>query len=68
MVGGVDMRDISDWSFADDMNKMHDFMTMGMKEFFYYYSYINEDDYFATYHEIMLMLKAKYPYMEFEEV
>lgn len=62
------MRDISDWSFADDMNKMHDFMTLSMGDFLESYSYLDEDDYFATYHEIMLMLKAKYPYMELEEV
>ena len=62
------MTDITKWSFADDMNKMHDFMTMNMEEFLFSYSYLNEDDYYATYHEVMEMLKAKYPYMEMEDV
>lgn len=62
------MTDITKWSFADDMNKMHDFMTLNMEEFLFSYSYLNEDDYYATYHEIMEMLKAKYPYMEMEDV
>ena len=62
------MRDISTWSFADDANKMHDFMTLSMEDFMNGYSYLDEDDYFATYHEIMDMLKKKYPNMETEEV
>ena len=62
------MRDIAGWSFADDMNKMHDFMTLNMEEFMFSYGCLDEDDYFATYHEIMAMLQEKYPYMEMEEV
>ena len=62
------MVDISGWSFADDANKMHDFMTLNMEEFLFSYSYLNEDDYYATYNEIMEMLKNKYPYFEMEEV
>lgn len=62
------MKDISNWTFADDMNKMHDFMTLSMNDFLLSYSYLEEKDYFATYHEIMSMLKEKYPYMEMEDV
>lgn len=62
------MRDIAGWSFADDMNKMHDFMTLGMEDFMKSYSYLDEDDYYATYHEIMGMIKRKYPLAEFEEL
>lgn len=62
------MRDITGWSFASDANKMHDFMTLSMEDFMFGYGYLDEDDYFATYHEIMSMLKAKYPMMEMEEV
>ena len=62
------MVNISNWSFADDANKMHDFMTLSMEEFLFSYSYLNEDDYYATYNEIMEMLKNKYPYFEMEEV
>lgn len=62
------MKDITNWSFADDANKMHDFMTLSMEEFLFSYSYLNENDYFATYNEIMEMLKEKYPCFEMEEV
>lgn len=62
------MKDISNLTFTDDMNKMHDFMTLSMDEFLFSYSYLEEKDYFATYHEIMSMLKEKYPYMEMEDV
>ena len=62
------MTDITKWSFADDANKMHDFMTQSMEVFLYSYSYLTEDDYYATYHEIMTMLKEKYPQMEMEDV
>lgn len=62
------MKDINGYSFADDMNKMHDFMLLSMDEFLLSYSYLNENDYYATYHEIISMLKEKYPYMEMEDV
>ena len=62
------MKDITSWSFADDANKMHDFMTLSMEEFLFSYSYLNENDYFATYNEIMEMLKERYPYFDMEVV
>lgn len=62
------MKDISGYSFIDDMNKMHDFMLLNMDEFLSSYSYLNENDYYATYNAIMEMLKEKYPYMEMEKV
>ena len=62
------MTDITNWSFASDANKMHDFMTLSMEEFMFGYSYLEEKDYYATYHEIMGMLKDKYPQFEMEEV
>ena len=39
-----------------------------MDEFLSSYSYLNEDDYYATYNAIMEMLKEKHPYMEMEEI
>lgn len=62
------MKDISGYDFVDDMNKMHDFMLLSMDEFLLSYSYLNENDYYATYNAIMEMLKEKYPYMEMEDV
>ena len=62
------MKDITSWSFADDANKVHDFLTLSMEEFMFSYSYLDEKDYFATYNEIMEMLKERYPYFEMEEV
>lgn len=62
------MKDISGYNFVDDMNKMHDFMLLSMDEFLLSYSYLNENDYYATYNAIMEMLKEKYPYMEMEKV
>ena len=37
-------------------------------EFLSSYSYLNEDDYYATYNTIMEMLKERHPYMEMEEI
>lgn len=62
------MNDISKWSFASDANKMHDFIVMGMEAFMNSYSYLTEEDYYATYNEVMSMLKEKYPNMEIERV
>ncbi len=62
------MKNITGYDFTDDMNKMHDFMLLGKDEFLSSYSYLNEDDYYATYNAIMKMLKEKHPYMEMEEI
>ena len=62
------MKKITGYDFADDMNKMHDFMLLSKDEFLSSYSYLNEDDYYATYNAIMKMLKEKHPYMEMEEI
>ncbi len=62
------MKDIIGYSFVDDMNKMHDFMLLNMDEFLLSYSYLNENDYYATYNAIMEILTEKYPYMEMEKV
>ena len=62
------MKNITGYDFADDMNKMHDFMLLSKDEFLSSYSYLNEDDYYATYNAIMEMLKEKHPYMEMEEI
>ena len=62
------MKNITGYDFTDDMNKMHDFMLLSKDEFLSSYSYLNEDDYHATYNAIMEMLKEKHPYMEIEEV
>ena len=62
------MRKITGYDFTDDMNKMHDFMLLSKDEFLSSYSYLNEDDYYATYNVIMEMLKEKHPHMEMEEI
>ena len=62
------MKNIAGYDFTDDMNKMHDFMLLSKDEFLSSYSYLNEDDYCATYNAIMEMLKEKHPYMEMEEI
>ena len=62
------MKNVAGYGFTDDMNKMHDFMLLSMDEFLSSYSYLNEDDYYATYNAIMRMLKEKHPYMEMEEI
>lgn len=40
-------------SFADDEEKMHDFMVLSMEEFLESYSYLDVEDYYATYDEVM---------------
>ena len=62
------MTNITEWSFASDANKMHDFMTMSMEEFMKSYSYLEEKDYYATYLELWTMLQEKYPEFQLEEV
>ena len=62
------MKNITGYDFADDMNKMHDFMLLSKDEFLFSYSYLNENDYYATYNAIMEILKEKHPYMEMEEI
>lgn len=61
------MNNITEWSFAGDANKMHDFLTMSMEDFMGLYSYLEEKDYYATYHEVWEMLKAKYPEIKLEK-
>ena len=51
------MKNITGYDFTNDMNKMHDFMLLSMDEFLSSYSYLNEDDYYATYNAIMGCLK-----------
>lgn len=62
------MKNVAEYDFADDMNKMHDFMLLSKDEFLSSYSYLNEDDYYATYNTIMEMLKERHPYMKMEEI
>lgn len=50
------MVNIQNMNFIDDREKMHDFLTMSMEDFLNFYSYLEENDYYATYHEIMDML------------
>lgn len=50
------MKDITMWNFVDDEEKMHDFLTLSMEDFLLSYSYLEEEDYYATYHEVMSML------------
>lgn len=50
------MRNITEKSFMLDKEKMHDFLTMGMESFLGFYSYLDEEDYFSTYHDIMSLV------------
>lgn len=40
-------------SFLGDVEKMHDFITMSMEDFLGFYSYLDREDYYATYDELM---------------
>lgn len=58
MVKGVDfMKSIYEGytSFVGDVEKMHDFITMSMEDFLGFYSYLDREDYYATYDELMDM-------------
>ena len=39
--------------FIDDPDKMHDFLTLSMDEFLFSYSYLDVEDYYATYDAVM---------------
>lgn len=46
-------------SFAGDVEKMHDFITLSMDEFLESYSYLDREDYYATYDELMDMSRKQ---------
>lgn len=46
-------------SFAGDVEKMHDFITLSMDEFLESYSYLDREDYYATYDELMDMSRRQ---------
>lgn len=51
------MVDITGYSFINDIEKMHDFMILNMDEFLFSYSYLNENDYYATYNDVMKIVR-----------
>lgn len=51
------MVDITGYSFINDIEKMHDFMILNMDEFLLSYSYLNENDYYATYNDVMEIVR-----------
>lgn len=51
------MVDITGCSFINDAEKMHDFMILNMDEFLFSYSYLNENDYYATYNDVMKIVR-----------
>lgn len=46
--------------FLDDEEKMHDFITLSMEDFLASYSYLAREEYYATYDELMDLLKGEY--------
>ena len=46
-------------SFVSDVEKMHDFITMSMEDFLGFYSYLDREDYYATYDELMDMSRTQ---------
>lgn len=46
-------------SFAGDVEKMHDFITLSMEDFLKSYSYLDREDYYATYDELMDMSRKQ---------
>ena len=42
--------------FLQDECKMHDFITMSMEDFLNFYSYLDEQDYYATYDALMNLI------------
>lgn len=46
-------------SFVGDVEKMHDFITLSMEDFLASYSYLEREDYYATYDELMDMSRTQ---------